>query len=137
MRSLILLISLFMNFGFGGEVHRLENQVVIITGASKGIGREMAKVFFREGAKLVLVAREVKPLQDLSNELDGSIYVAADIRSPRAMEKVAEAALNQWGRIDVLLANAGVCLERRLEEMTLEHWQESIDLNLTGAYLSL
>lgn len=116
---------------------RLENQVVIITGASKGIGREMAKVFSCEGAKLVLVAREEKPLKELSKELDDAIYVSADIRLPGAMEKVAQEALNKWGRIDILLANAGVCLEKRLEEMTLEHWQESIDVNLTGAYLSL
>ena len=65
MRFPFLLIALFlMNFGFGGEMKRLENQVVIITGASKGIGREMAKVFSREGAKLVLVAREEKPLKE-------------------------------------------------------------------------
>lgn len=116
---------------------RLDNQVVIITGASKGIGKEMAKVFSREGAKLVLVAREEKPLKEFCNELNEAIYVAADIRSPGAMEKVAKEALNRWGRIDVLLANAGICLEKRLDEMTLEHWQESIDVNLTGAYLSL
>jgi 3-oxoacyl-[acyl-carrier protein] reductase len=139
MRALFLWIPLLLvNFGFGGEVKRLEDQVVIITGASKGIGKEMAKLFSREGAKLVLVAREEQPLKDLSTELGrDTIYVPADIRSPGAMDKVAQETLNQWGRIDVLLANAGVCLEKRLEEMTLEDWQESIDLNLTGAYLSL
>jgi 3-oxoacyl-[acyl-carrier protein] reductase len=136
MRKLLLLTTLLMNFCFGGDVLRLEDQVVIITGASKGIGREMAKLFSREGAKLVLVAREEKPLKDLSDEL-GAIYVTADIRSPGAMEKVANVALNKWGRIDVLLANAGVCLEKRLEEMTIADWQDSIDVNLTGAYLSL
>ncbi len=116
---------------------RLENQVVIITGASKGIGKEMAKVFSREGAKLVLVARDEKPLAKLSEELGNAIYIAADVRVRGDMEKVAKAALNQWGRIDVLLANAGVCEEKRLDDMTLEHWQEAIDVNLTGAYLSL
>ncbi len=138
MRILLLCTTLiFMNFGFGAEMKRLENQVVIITGASKGIGREMSRVFYKEGAKLILVAREEKALKELSEELEGSIYVTADIRSLDAMQKVAQEALNKWGRIDVLLANAGVCLEKRLEEMTLADWQESIDLNLTGAYISL
>ncbi len=126
-----------MNYGFGGEMKRLENQVVIVTGASKGIGREMARVFSREGAKLILVAREEQPLKELSQELEEAIYVTADVRQPDAMEQVVRAALNQWGRVDVLLANAGICFEKRLEEMDLAHWQETIDVDLTGAYISL
>lgn len=138
MRMLFLLVMfLIMNGGYGGEVKRIENQVVVITGASKGIGREMAKVFSREGAKLVLVARDEKQLKELSDELGDAIYVVADVRFPGEMDKVAQEALNKWGRIDVLLANAGICLEKRIEEMTLENWQETIDVNLTGAFLSL
>lgn len=138
MRTLFLLVMfLIMNGGYGGEVKRIENQVVVITGASKGIGREMAKVFSREGAKLVLVARDEKQLKELSDELGDAIYVVADVRFPGEMDKVAQEALNKWGRIDVLLANAGICLEKRIEEMTLENWQETIDVNLTGAFLSL
>jgi len=73
----VLFALLLVNFGFGGEMKRLENQVVIITGASKGIGKEMAKLFSREGAKLVLVARDEKPLKEFCMELDDAIYVTA------------------------------------------------------------
>lgn len=136
MKFIFLFISL-LSFGFGGEMQRLQNQVVIITGASKGIGKAMAKVFSREGAKLVLVARDEKRLQQLCEDLKNAIYVIADIRSQNDMNKVAQCALDKWGRIDVLLANAGVCEEKKLDEMTLQHWQDAIDVNLTGAFISM
>jgi len=116
---------------------RLKDQVVIVTGASKGIGLEIAKVFSREGAKLVLVARNEKQLKELSTQLEDAIYVTADVSKEGHMDKVAEAALKKWGKIDVLVANAGICLEMRLEEMTLEKWQETIDVDLTGVFLSV
>lgn len=134
---LFLLFVCLSNKGFGDEMKRLDDQVVIITGASKGIGREMVKVFSREGAKLVLVARNEPELKELAAKLENAIYVVADVRNKCNMEKVAAATLDKWGRIDILLANAGVCLEMRLEEMTLENWQETIDVNLNGAFLSL
>jgi len=134
--TLLWFVCVF-TYGFGGEMKRLDNQVVIVTGASKGIGREMAKVFNKEGAKLVLVARNEIQLKELADQLVDAIYVIADVRNKSDMDKVAEAAIDKWGRIDVLIANAGACLEKRLEEMTLESWQETVDINLTGAFLSV
>ncbi|MBA2727445.1 MAG: SDR family oxidoreductase [Parachlamydiaceae bacterium] len=133
----LFLLLFFGNYGFGGEMKRLQDQVVIVTGASKGIGREMAKVFSCEGAKLVLVARNEMQLKELSDQIENSIYVTADVSKEGDMEKVAEAAIEKWGKIDVLVANAGICLEMRLEEMTLEQWQKTIDVDLTGVFLSL
>jgi 3-oxoacyl-[acyl-carrier protein] reductase len=138
LKGLLFLCALFVhNCGFGDQMGRLEGQVVMITGASKGIGREMARVFSKEGAKLVLVARNETQLQELTSELADAIYVIADVRDEEQMAKAAEAALDKWGRIDVLLANAGVCLESRLEHMLLEEWQETIDINLKGAFISM
>lgn len=127
----------FVNCVFGGEMKRMNDQVVILTGASKGIGLEMAKVFSSEGAKLVLVARDENSLKELSKELGNAIYVIADVRNENEMQNVAQQALEKWGRIDILLANAGICHEMKLEEMTLEKWQETIDVDLTGAFLSV
>ena len=116
---------------------RLNDQVFLITGASKGIGRDIARVFSREGAKLVLVARNEEQLKELAAELEDAIYVIADVRSEVEMAKAAEAALAKWGRIDGLIANAGIYPKVRLEEMTLEQWQETIDVNLNGAFISM
>lgn len=122
---------------YGGEVKRLEDRVVIITGASKGIGREMARLFSEEGAKLVLASRDEEKLKRLTDELGDAIYQIADVRSASDMNRVVDAALEKWGRIDVLVANAGICLEKRIDEMTEEAWQETIDVNLKGAFNSM
>lgn len=139
LRAFYWLFFIFLaiyNQGFS-DMQRLKNQVVIITGASKGIGREVARVFSREGAKLLLVARDGTQLKELSEELPESAYIVADIRYQDEINKAAALALNKWGRIDVLIANAGVCLESRLDEMTLEQWKETIDIDLTGVFLSI
>ncbi len=133
---LFLLLLCAASYGHGDEMKRMNDQVVVITGASKGIGKEMARVFSREGAKLVLVARNEEPLKEIASEL-GAIYVVADVRDEVGMARVSDAALEKWGKIDVLLANAGICLEAKLEEMTMEQWQETIDVNLKGAFVSI
>src|ERR1700733_9636442 len=94
-RLFLLFLFFFANYGFGVEMKRLKDQVVVVTGASKGIGHEMAKVFAREGAKLVLVARNEVLLKELSDEL-GSIYVTADVSIKGDMDKVVETALKKW-----------------------------------------
>jgi 3-oxoacyl-[acyl-carrier protein] reductase len=137
LKVLFLLFFAVLNDGFGDEMKRLDNQVFMITGASKGIGRGIAKVFSKEGAKLVLVARNERELKELAAELEDAIYVVADVRSETEMAKAAVAALAKWGKIDGLIANAGIYPKVRLEEMTLQQWQETIDVNLNGAFISL
>lgn len=111
---LLLLFLFIANYGFGDEMKRLDNQVVIITGASKGIGREMAKVFSREGAKLVLVARNEQLLKELVAELGDAIYVIADVRNEIEMTKVAEAALEKWEKLTDFLPMRGFVLRQSL-----------------------
>jgi 3-oxoacyl-[acyl-carrier protein] reductase len=120
---------------------RFKDQVVIVTGASKGIGKSIATFFALEGAKLVLASRDETLLNKVKEELksfgDELITVKADVSDQADMEKMAQAAVSKWGRIDILCHNAGIYPEVRLENMSLEDWQKVIDVNLTGTFLAV
>lgn len=121
--------------------HRFEGKVVIVTGASKGIGRGIAQTYAKEGAKLVLVARDLAALQVVKEGLglkEGDVLcLKGDVSVQNDMEAMAEAAVAHFGKIDILCHNAGIYPQARLEKMTLEEWQHVIDVNLTGTFLSV
>ena len=89
-----------------------ENQVVVVTGASRGIGRAVALAFAREGAQLVLAARSPERLALVEDEIQALgrnvLSVPTDMTSPDAVDSLVEAAMNRFGRIDVLVNNAGI-----------------------------
>lgn len=119
---------------------RLENKVALIIGASKGIGRGIAKVFAQEGAKLLVVARNENALKSLVAELSGpnervQFYVG-DMGNEADMQNAAKKALDFYGKIDILCANAGIYPENWLGQMTLAQWNEVILTNLTGVFLA-
>jgi 3-oxoacyl-[acyl-carrier protein] reductase len=120
---------------------RFQDQVVIVTGASKGIGKGIAQLFAKEGAKLVLVGRDESALnlvtENLANEGTEVLSVRADVSSSEDIERVIQETLARYGRIDVLCHNAGIYPHSRLEDMTLEQWQKVIDVNLTGTFLAV
>lgn len=120
---------------------RFSNQVVIVTGGSRGIGRGISKLFAEEGAEVVLVGRDEAQLNAVEASLRAeggkAIYVQADVSQPKDMEKMIEKTLSRFGKIDVLCHNAGIYPPARLEKMTLEEWQKVIDVNLTGTFLAV
>lgn len=120
---------------------RFSDQVVIITGASRGIGRGIANLFAAEGANVVLVGRDEIQLEAVKASIqanDGNaIIVKADVSNPSDMERMVNETLSQYGKIDVLCHNAGIYPQARLENMTLEQWQKVIDVNLTGTFLAV
>lgn len=120
---------------------RFSNQVVLVTGASRGIGRGIAHLFAEEGAKVVLVGRDEAQLKTVKDAIQASegnaIFVKADVSSSKDMERMVDEALSQYGKIDVLCHNAGIYPHARLENMTLEEWQTVIDVNLTGTFLAV
>lgn len=120
---------------------RFKDQVVIITGASKGIGRSIAYCFAKEGAKVVLVARDEKQLDLVQRTIEDrgekAIYIKADVSNPEDMERMINEVSNEYGRIDILCHNAGIYPHARLENMTLQEWQKVIDVNLTGTFLAI
>jgi 3-oxoacyl-[acyl-carrier protein] reductase len=120
---------------------RFSEQVVVITGASKGIGRGIANVFAQEGAKVVLVARDETQLDAIKKGIEDrgekAICIKADVSSQDDMQRMIDLVLKEYGKIDVLCHNAGIYPHARLEDMTLEEWQKVIDVNLTGTFLAV
>jgi len=118
----------------------LENKVAIITGASSGIGYETAKLFAKEGAKLVLSARNEEALNILVKEIQGNkgeaIAVVGDIKDESLAKKLVEVAVDIYGALDIAFNNAGTLgVLGTSTQMRLEDWNETLNTNLTSAFL--
>ncbi|MDP4098283.1 SDR family oxidoreductase [Paenibacillus sp. P96] len=117
-------------------MENIRNKVVIITGASSGIGEATAKLLAQNGAKVVLAARREERLHAIVNEIkqDGgeAVSVKADVVSAEDMQNLAKFTLSVHGRIDVLVNNAGVMPSSRLSELRVEEWDQMIDVNIKG-----
>jgi 3-oxoacyl-[acyl-carrier protein] reductase len=119
---------------------RLKGQVAIVTGASRGIGRAVAIALAAEGAKVVVNYAKssqaadavVAEIKEMGSE---AIALQADVAQADQVDALFGAVLEQWGRIDVLVNNAGIARDMLLIRMKLEDWQAVIDLNLTGVFL--
>lgn len=122
------------------NLQRLKDQVAIITGASRGIGKATALALASEGAKVVVnyassstAADEVvKTIVDAGGE---AIALQADVSQSDQVDNLIKQTLDQFGRIDVLVNNAGITKDTLLMRMKLEDWQAVINLNLTGVFL--
>lgn len=114
----------------------LREQVLVITGASSGIGLATARLAARQGARLVLAARSANALGDLARELEASggeaLAVPADVSRPDDVRHLGERALARFGRFDTWINNAGVGAYGRLAEMPLEDMRRIIDTNFFG-----
>ena len=118
----------------------LNGKVAIVTGASSGIGRASARLFAREGAKLVITARREVELIALATEIedDGGevVVLAGDIREEALAEALVEAALNRFGGLDIAFNNAGTVGQAApVPDLSLADWRAVIETNLTSAFL--
>jgi NADP-dependent 3-hydroxy acid dehydrogenase YdfG len=114
----------------------IQDKVIIISGASSGIGEAAAKELSAKGAKLVLAARREDRLQKLQQEIEKNggkaIYKVTDVTSHEQMEELAAYALKSFGKIDVLINNAGVMPNSFLYKKKVEEWDRMIDVNIKG-----
>ena len=119
--------------------HRFEGKTVIVTGASQGIGKAIAERFASEGADVMLTGRRLEVLEGVVGEIKaagGSGWaVAADVREPADVDASVSAAVERWGRIDVLVNNAGVGEEVPFLEIGIDSWDRVLGTNLRGAFL--
>lgn len=121
------------------ELFDLTGRVAIVTGGSIGLGRQMAEGLAEMGANLVLCARKPERCQQAAEELRQLgvkvIAAACDVKSQASVQEVVGAAFAEFGRIDVLINNAGISWGSPAEEMSLEDWNKVVDTNLTGTFL--
>jgi NAD(P)-dependent dehydrogenase (short-subunit alcohol dehydrogenase family) len=121
------------------ELFDLTRRVAIITGGSLGLGRQMAEGLAEMGADLVLCARKKERCEQAADELRKLgvrvLPVACDVTKPNDIQSLVEETLNEFGRIDVLVNNAGISWGAPVEEMRLLDWSRVIETNLTGTFL--
>ncbi len=120
----------------------LKEKTALITGGSKGIGYGIAEAMVHEGMYVALTSRHLNEAREaaaaLTKQGPGSaIGLEADVRDLAAQQKVVQEMLDKWGRLDVLIANAGVGHFASIEDLTPQQWQETIDINLTGVFHSI
>jgi len=117
----------------------LNGRVAIITGGSVGLGRQMAEGLAEVGANLVLCARKKERCEKAAEELKQlgvqTLALGCDVKNPADVQAIVDATLSRFGRLDILINNAGTSWGAPVEEMKLEHWHKVLDTNLTGTFL--
>lgn len=113
-------------------MNRLDGKVAIVTGAGRGIGRAIAESFAREGA--TVVATSQSPNHSFS---DGIVFHQQDVADPSTWEAIVADTLEKFGRIDVLVNNAGIIAYEPLQDLTLEDWNRVVAVNQTGTFLGM
>lgn len=115
----------------------IKNKVVIVTGASEGIGRATAEALSREGAKVVLAARSDDKIAHLAHSLPGSLAVHADMRNPADIQNLIDRTIAVHDHIDILVNNAGQGMYGPVENINLEQYREIMELNVYGPLLAM
>lgn len=118
-------------FGLGGEV-------ALVTGASRGLGKAIALGLSKAGADVAVAARNKQLLEKTTSEIMSlgrrSLPIAVDISEPRSVEDMVESVIKHFGKIDILVCNAGILISKRMIDLDLNDWNTTINTNLTSAF---
>jgi NAD(P)-dependent dehydrogenase (short-subunit alcohol dehydrogenase family) len=118
---------------------QLQDRIAVVTGASNGIGRGIAETFAAEGARTVLVARRAAVLEEVAAGIAAkggeALPVPTDLTREAEVLALFDTVKQRYGRLDVLVNNAGVPTHINTEDITLDYWREVLDINITAAFL--
>ena len=120
----------------------LNNKVDLITGGSKGIGLGIAEAMVQEGMKVAVTSRSQASADQAADQLNkikanSAIGIEADVVDYQAQEASVQKTIEAFGQLDVLIANAGVGHFAPIENLSLDQWKQTIDINLTGVFYSV
>lgn len=117
---------------------KFKGMVALVTGAAHGIGKQIAVQFAQEGANTVIVDYNpetgIKTAEEITQTYQKSLFVQADVSDPEALVNVREKVFETFGRIDILVLNAGVAFKNKMNEITFEEWNRTLAINLTGLF---
>lgn len=116
----------------------LTGKIAVVTGASRGLGRAMALGLAEAGADLALVSRNMQRLKEVASEVEklgrSALPVSADVSSLEDINSMVKKVVDEFGRIDILINNAGTTVRMAAEDFTEEGWNEVIDVNMKGVF---
>ncbi|GAB1482419.1 SDR family NAD(P)-dependent oxidoreductase [Treponema sp.] len=119
---------------------RLTGKKAFITGGAKGIGKSVALVFAQAGVDLAIIDTDLGEAKATAKELEQfgvrSLAISVDVTQPSQVNQMIEEILDEFGTIDIAFNNAGICVNKKAEEMSFEEWKRVIDVNLTGIFLT-
>ena len=119
------------------KMGKLDGKVAIVTGATSGMGRDSAKLFAAEGAKVVITGRNEERAKEVVDDIKAeggeAIYVIADTANLDDVEKIFDATMEEYGTVDVLFNNAGMLSMSPLMDLTIEEWNRVFNVNVTSA----
>ena len=121
-------------------MEKQNNKVILITGGSKGIGFGVAEALLKQGHQVAITSRSQEAADKAVEQLKASgdiIGLAADVKSLQSQQQAVQKVIERWGKLDVLIANAGVGHFAPIDELDETLWQETIDTNLTGVFYSV
>ncbi|CAG0986460.1 3-oxoacyl-[acyl-carrier protein] reductase [Methanosarcinales archaeon] len=117
----------------------LQNKSVIVTGSGRGIGEYIAKRLGRDGANIVVTGRTTKDIEKVSEEINNeggrSIFIRGDVTKEEDVKKVIHGTITEFGKVDVLVNNAGIGLKKYIWETGVEEFGELMDVNVKGVFL--
>jgi 3-hydroxybutyrate dehydrogenase len=119
---------------------KLQDKIAFVTGAASGIGKAIAEIYAREGAKVAIADMNLAAAQAAVDELKGrganAMAVAVDVTDEGQVNAGVEAVAKAWGGVDILVSNAGIQIVHPLEEFTYAEWKKMIAIHLDGAFLT-
>jgi len=125
-------------------MQEIRGKVALITGGSKGIGFGVAEAFLKNGMSVAITGRSQNSVDEAAKQLSGTrndgsnvMGIAADVRELNSMQEAVHKVIEKMGKIDIVIANAGLGHFAPVQELSVEQWQETIDTNLTGVFFTL
>lgn len=121
------------------DLFRLDDQVAVVTGGGRGLGKQIAEGLAECGAHVVVCSRKLEACAEVSEQLKSlgidSLAFECDVTNPDSMQKVIDQTVDHFGRIDILVNNSGATWGAAVEDMPLEAWQKVFNVNVTGTFL--